>query len=181
MNPYEEVRAALALAFFDKKYVFIALVAGIAMTAIYAYIPIAVTPGNTLELFLDITPVWGLFAIAFLGGLMGVLIAMQYYVIKNTKSSDRKELGSGISAFVSSIISGVFATATCGACVGVLFSFLGTAGVFFLLEHRWEITVFGFLMVAISIFLTSRRINNHCEVCGMTLLHPGRKGGGNGV
>lgn len=165
MDAWNEVKAALALTFFDKKYVFIAFVSTLAMAFMYIGIPIFITPGNSLELLADATPWWGFLVIAILATLMGMLVAMQYYVIKNTKSADKREVGSGIGAFVASIMSGIFATATCAACVSVLFSFLGTASIFFLMDHRWEIIAFGFIMVAISIYLTSRRINNHCEEC----------------
>ncbi|MEK6953524.1 MAG: hypothetical protein AABX01_00835 [Candidatus Micrarchaeota archaeon] len=165
MNALTEINSALALCFFDGKYAFIAFLSFLLMAFFYAAIPVLTIPGNALDFFVSITPWWGFLLIFLLAALMGVLVAMQYYVIKNTKSTDKKEVGSGFAAFFSSILSGIFATASCAACISVLFSFLGAAGIFFLLDHRWEITVFGFLMVGISIYLTARRINNHCEEC----------------
>lgn len=169
MNAFDEIRNALLLVFFERKYAFVALLATLLMAFIYIFIPVFVTPGNTLEFFLSVTPWWGLLIIFALAALMGLLIAMQYYVIRNTRRSKKREIGSGLGAAATSIVSGIFATATCAACVGALFSFVGTSGIFFLLEYRWEITALGFAMVLLSIFLTARRINNHCEVCGIVL------------
>ncbi|HLC47576.1 MAG TPA: hypothetical protein VJI13_00745 [Candidatus Norongarragalinales archaeon] len=168
MDAHAEIMEALALTFLERGYALIGILAAAAMACLYVFLPITLVPGNSLGFFLEITPWWGLLTIFMLAGLMGILIAMQAYVIRNTKSKDAKEIGSGIGAFVSSIISGLFATASCAACVSVLFSFMGTAGIFFLLEHRIEITLFGFAMVTISIYLTARRINNHCEECKIT-------------
>ncbi len=135
------------------------------MLFLYVFIPIYTTPGNDLAFFIKITPLWGLLILFSLSILMGLLITMQFYIFKNLKKLYVKESGSGVIAWFSSIISGLFSSATCATCISFLFAFLGTGGILFLLKYRWYISGLGFVLVLISIHLSIKRIKNHCDSC----------------
>ena len=146
-------------------YFLIFFLASLFMLFLYVFIPIFVTPGNDLAFFIKITPWWGFLILFSLALLMGLLITMQVYIYRNLKKILVKESGSGIIAWFSSMISGIFGSATCASCVSVFFAFLGASGILFLLKYRWYISGFGFVLVLISIHLSVKKIQNHCESC----------------
>ena len=152
--------------FKSKNYWIIFIISSVIMFLFYVYIPIYITPGNDLKFFMQITPWWGLLILILLSLLMGLLVCMQVYIYKHLKKVPLKEGGSGIVAWLSSVISGLFSSATCASCVSVLFAFLGTGGILFLLKYRWHISGIGLILVLFSINLSIKRINNHCESCG---------------
>ena len=90
---------------------------------------------------------------------------MHIYVYKKTKKFQIKESSAGFIAFISTLISGLFASATCIACVSVLFAFIGTGGMIFLLEYRWQIVIISFMIVLLALYFTSKRIQDNCEIC----------------
>lgn len=151
--------------FKKKSYFIIFGVFSLILLFLYVFVPIYITPGNDLYFFIQITPWWGFLILICLSLLMGLLISMQIYIYRNLKKISIKESGSGILAWVSSFISGLFTSATCASCVSVLFAFLGVSGIFFLLKYRWYISALGFVLVLISIDFSAKRIKNHCDSC----------------
>jgi uncharacterized oligopeptide transporter (OPT) family protein len=135
------------------------------MLFIYIYVPIIFSQGNNFRSFLNLTPWYGFLFLILLSFLMGLLIVMQLYLFNANKKFSVRGFTGGIIASFSSIISGIFSSASCAACLSVFFSFLGTSGTLFLLNYRWEIAIATFLMVVISIYLTSKKINNKCMDC----------------
>ncbi len=161
-----EVRSALREVFARKSAVLIAAAGAIVFGGISVFIPIGVTPGNSLGFFLQITSWWALLLLLALAALMGILTAMQIHIWRATRTARINEAGTGITAAFSSFVAGVFSSATCAACVSALFSFLvPPAGIFFLLKYRWWITAAGLALVMLSIMLTSRRIARNCGSC----------------
>jgi len=134
----------------------------------YVFVPVFVVPGNDLKFFLQITPWWGFFIFILLGISVGLLITMQIYIFKNLRKISIRGTTGGIIAGFSSVISGIFSSATCAFCVSALFSFLlPTAFILKTLNYRWYISSGGFLLVLFSLFLTSKRIENDCKSCGV--------------
>ncbi|MBI4399520.1 hypothetical protein HY570_02115 [Candidatus Micrarchaeota archaeon] len=152
------------LVFEKKKYYLLAGVASIITLLVYVGLPIYSIPGNNLEIFLATSNAYGLIFMFLLSILIGILISMQVYAFKRNLGGKTKEITTGFTAFFSSIIGAIFTGATCALCVGSLFSFLGAAGIIFLLEHRIEISILSFFLILSSLYLTSRRIYN-CDSC----------------
>lgn len=150
----------------SKNYILVFLFFSIVMIFIYIFIPVFVVPGNDLKFFLQITPLWGFLIFILLAISVGLLFTMQIYVFKNLrKISIGGTTGGAVTGF-SSIISGIFSSATCASCVSALFSFLlPTTFILKTLNYRWYISSGGFLLVLISLFLASKRINNECKSC----------------
>ena len=146
-------------------YFFMFLLVSLLLFFIYVFIPIYFTPGNDLKFFVSITPWWGFLILIVLSILMSLLIAMQVYILKHLKRIPLKEGSSGAVAWFSSIISGIFTSASCASCVTVVFAFLGAGGVLFLLKYRWYISAIGFIFILISLISSMKRINNHCKSC----------------
>jgi len=160
------IKEAIKKVLDSKNYVFLFLFFSILMTFIYIFIPVFVVPGNDLKFFLQITPWWGFLIFILLGISVGLLIIMQVYIYKNLRRiSIRGTTGGAIAGF-SSVISGIFSSATCASCVSALFSFLlPTTFILKTLSYRWYISSGGFLLVLFSLFLTSKRIENECKSC----------------
>ena len=150
------------------KYRIILMLATLLMFLLYVFIPIYLTPGNDLKFFIEITPWWGFVLLLILSILMGLLISMQFYVFRNSRNLCVKESTSGFIAWISSLISGLFTSATCASCLSVLFAFLGSSGIMFLLKYRWYFTVLGFILVLVSLHLTAMRINDYCKTCSIS-------------
>ena len=163
LSVYKE---AIEKALSNKKYFLYFLFFSILMVFIYVFIPIFAVPGNSLQFFLAITPWWGFLIFFVLGLSVGLLITMQIYLFKSLKNKPIKETATGITATFSSVISGVFTSATCASCVSTLFSFILTpTAIITTLNYRWQISSLGFLLVLTSLFLTSRKIQNKSKIC----------------
>jgi len=165
MPMIDDIKVVLKLIFKNKINYISLVLASLIMLIIYIYIPILSIPQNSFKSFLELTPWYGILFLILLSFLMGLLIVMQLYSFNAMKKFSVKGAAGGTIATFSSIISGIFSSATCAACVTVFFSFLGTSGVLFLLNYKWEIAIATFLIVLISIYLTSKKINNKCINC----------------
>ena len=133
---------------------------------IYVYIPVFITPGNSLAFFLEITPWWAILLLLLLSILMGILTAMQFYIWRTMRKARAHEIGLGLGAVLSSFLSGIFSSATCAACISALFSFfIPPVGILVLLSYRWWIIATGAILVLFSIRLTSKRVVHGCAQC----------------
>lgn len=160
------IKEAIRRVLDSKNYIFLFLFFSIIMIFTYVFIPVFVVPGNDLKFFLQITPWWGFMIFILLGISVGLLITMQIYIFKNLRKISIRGTTGGTIAGFSSVISGVFSSATCASCVSTLFSFLlPTAFILKTLDYRWHISIGGFMLVLVSLFLTSKRIENECKYC----------------
>ena len=98
-----------------------------------------------------------------LSSLIGLMVSMQVYVYKIKKSA--KGVGRGAVGGFSSIMAGLFGTASCSSCVAALFGFLGVGTVFFLIQYQWYIVGISLFLMLISIYFTSLSIEKNCEAC----------------
>lgn len=153
----------------NRKYLSIWLISTLFFLGVYVFLPVYLTPGNDLDFFLKITPYWQILLLAALAMLMGLVISMQLY-IKNALGSGIgavKIAASGAITSLSSIISGVFSTATCSSCVAAVLGFLGLGSsfAFLLLQYQWQVAALGFIIAIASVHFSARRISsNACKV-----------------
>jgi len=149
---------------------------GIALLSFAAYIafPALTIPGNSFEFQVQNTSAVGIAMLIALAGLTGLLIAMQVYAFRNCAAKGARVFGTGTVAWASTFVTSIFSTATCAACAGAVFSFLGAQGVFFLLGHRWEIVLLGIGLLILSMEFVSRQIEHGCALNRATPLSKGR-------
>lgn len=156
---------ALKTVFQNKIYVL-----GIAVTALLVFIsvitvPLLTVPGNDLWFQLSIMPFRDYSAIAFLCILTGISIMLNLYVFQreNAKKVQRISLMSinGVIGFTSSF----FGSVTCVACSSTILGFLGLGIMTMLLQYRLVIMLLSGFFILLSIYFTSRKILNFCNVC----------------
>ena len=149
------------------KYLWLFVLASTFFALLFIVYPVLATPGNALAFQLSITPWWGLLLIGFLAFASGLLVTLQAYIFRRLKALPVKETGTTLVGGASAFLANVFASASCTACVSVLFSFLGIGTIIFLLNYRWEIVGGSIVLTLLAIYFASKRINNHCMECGV--------------
>lgn len=149
-------------------YVFFFLIASLGLLSMLVYIPIVYTPGNSLAFFVQITPWWEFVIVSLLALGAGLSLTMQVYYIREVKNVAVRAGVSSFAAVFSSMIAGLFSSATCAACFGTLFAFLGFGTIITLLDYQWYIAGAGILLVGTSITLTAQGISKKCMACRVT-------------
>ena len=163
VNLSQDVHSAISKVLREGRYQFIALAVSLLFLALYVYVPLAVTPGNDFAFFLETTEIWQFALLIILAMITGVIVSMQSYLFAR-----KREIAEGAPTIVSGIVSfssGLFSSATCASCVSVIFAFLGTSGVLFLLKYRWHLAIISFMLLAVALVFVSGRIMNHCKSC----------------
>lgn len=160
------IRHALVRVFANKLYLLFALLLSLSFFFLFIYIPVRNIPGNDFAFQLSIlTPTDFLLLIA-LSLLTTLSLIMNLYLFLQRR---KKQIGialfsqGGVGIF-SGTIASIFGTATCAACVGSLFGFLGVGGVFFLLEYRTPITILAIILLLISLYFTAQKVEGVCKV-----------------
>ena len=134
---HSEVNAALDAVFSEKKSMLVFALSTLAAGALYVLIPLATTPGFSIDYYLQIVP-WYNYALLALFSLgFGLLFSMQYYIFTNKASGGKKAVGYG--GILSVVVAGAYSTAACSACVSTLFSVFGFGGVLFLTSYRTQL------------------------------------------
>lgn len=150
----------------QRNYLLLFLVSAAVMNFLYIYLPIYLTPSNTWEFFVELTPWWGFALFTILAFLVGLLIAFNVYSFRQLRAVSVRSTASGIVGTASSIVSGMFSSATCAYCISALFAFLlPPAALLTLLEYRYQIVAGGFVLVLLALFLTAKKIEYGCDSC----------------
>ena len=163
------IRTALKEVFFEKKSFLWAALVSIFFFFLYVYPPIFFTPSNSFSFFIKSTPLWAFVLLIALCVFMGILTAMHIFLWTKRRSVKAKTITAAVGASASSIMAGLFSSATCITCVSTVFSFiLPPAGIIFLFDYRWWITGAGTILVLMSIFTTSNHIVKGCTTCSVS-------------
>ncbi len=161
---------SLKIVLSNKKYFLIWLVFSMLFLSIYIILPINLTPGNTLDFFLRITPIWQLSILSLLAMVISLMITMQLYIRMelNSKTEIAKTVAVGVFTSISSMVSGLFSSVICASCIGGLLAVLGfgSSFTFLLLQYQWQISAISFILAATSIHYSAKRITGKsCEFC----------------
>ncbi len=132
---------------------------------IYLYIPVISVPGNDLFFQIAITPSYLLALMFFLSVLSGLLLVMQGFIFFRLKNPGINSTVSGVPGIISGVIGGVFASASCAACINVFLSFLGATTIGLLLEKRFELIALSIAIILIGLYFASKRISVSCNSC----------------
>ena len=139
---------------------FIALI--FIILAVFISIPVFLIPANSLLFQLTVFTTKDYILLTILSVLTSLIIVMQIFSYKQATlySSGRTAIGGG-----SAIVAALFGTASCSACLAAVFGFLGIGTVFFLVEYQWFIVGIAILIMLVSLYFTSLKLNGVCNSC----------------
>lgn len=162
-----QIIKATGLILKERSYLFGILVLWVVLFGVVFYIPVKTVPGNNIALQAAIFGYKDYIFLGIISFLSSLTIAMQIKTFRQKVSSkiivSDSALG-GIGLF-SGIISSIFGTATCSLCVGALFGFLGANSVILLVNNKGYVVLGSLVLLGLSIYLSSKRLNNTCDAC----------------
>lgn len=180
MSKFQQVYNAATQVFGERRYIFILLSFALTFFALFVFIPVATTPGNTLAFQLSIFRAQDYVLMIFLALLVGLNFSMNIYVWRKQKQSVnisksaaspvRNSISNGASGTAAGF-GGVFAaivgTATCASCLAFLFGIvgLGIGSVAFVLKYQTFFILGAIALVLLSLYFTARKVNKHCASC----------------
>ena len=137
------------------------------MFLFFVYIPVKTIYGNSLEFQLSIFSTRDYILTTVFSILMSLFLVMQVFVIRN--AMDRKSMltsvtTGGVGGYVGTV-GAIFGTAACGSCLFAIVGFLGASTVFTLLKYQWYVIGGAIVMLLVSIYFLSQKINGVCESC----------------
>jgi len=148
-----------------KTYLLWAVVTALIVFITVIAVPLLTVPGNDLVFQLSIMPPRDYGTIVILGLLTGVSIMLNLYVFNSEKRQKVEKVGMMSVTGGFGLISSFFGSMTCVACASTLLGFLGLGTVTFVLAYRLQIVLFTSLFILLSIYFTSRKVLNLCDVC----------------
>lgn len=177
MSKFQQVYSASRQALGEKTYFFIFLSFALFFFALFVFIPVATTPGNTLVFQLSIFRVQDYFLMILLALLVGLNFSMNIYAWRKSKRFDyvqRKQsanisqsAASGAAAGFGGVFASIVGTATCASCLAFLFGIvgLGIGSVAFVLKYQTFFLLGAIVLVLFSLYFTARKVNRHCASC----------------
>lgn len=153
-NVYLALRKVLSI----RNYFIMFLLSSIVIFSVYLLLPVVIVH-ESLNIYLIATSNYEMILTALLSLGLGALLTLQVFVWLNIGKAKIKESVGGVAALISSLASGIVATASCSLCLSALISLLGSGGIFLLYGHRLEILLVSFLLLLISLYYISQRIN----------------------
>ncbi len=161
-----QITRALKIILGDRKLLILLMIFSIIFFVVLFYIPVKTIPGNNPKLQAKIFGFQDYTLIALLALLSSVLLTMQVAIFRQRRTAlVGSSTAVGSLGIISSFVSSMFATATCGLCVSAVFGFLGANTIFFLVNKRWRVVIGSLGLLLISIYTSSRRLNHECEEC----------------
>lgn len=137
------------------------IVATSAVFLLFIYAPARLIPGNDFLFQLQTLSVQDHVLLTLLSMLIGLSLVMQFYLWRKLRNAKKclASASSGIVGWCAALLGSLFGTATCGACIAVLFGFLGFGTVLFLIEYRVAFVVGSLILVFASLYFSSRYVN----------------------
>lgn len=145
----------------NDKYLFLFVLFSAIVLSIYVLVPFLINQKANFVSYS--TP--RVFLIIIFSFFIGLLFTMQVYSIRKNKELNIVAGSGGILGFLSGFAIILFSSATCIACLSVILTFLGVGTVFTLFNYRNYIIIIGFLLILISLYLISNKIQKQCELC----------------
>ena len=162
MDKFAQIPKAANAVLSEKKYFFAFLLLSVAIFWVLVLTPDKIVQSNA-------TPrIFGTGEYIFLGGvsiLASLVFTMQTFSFGLTRRMGvHQSLLSG-AGFFSASSSAIFSSATCGLCVAAVFGFLGAGGVIFLVDNRSYVVAGSIILLVLSLYFSSKRVNNDCDTC----------------
>mgnify|MGYP001560193198 CR=1 FL=1 len=97
--------------------------------------------------------------------LTSLVITLQLFSFKITGKAGAAQSAFSGAGFFSALSAAIFSSATCGLCIATVFSFLGVGSVIFLVDNRAYVIAGSVVLLLLSLYFSSKKVNNDCEVC----------------
>lgn len=166
-SPLKTMLTAAKAVLQERRYGAWLVVLTILFIAAYIFIPVWLTPGNSISFQLQLLGVKDYVLFVVLSFAAALLVVMQTYIVRRSRArnSVAAAVGSGGAGVYSALFGGLLATAACSSCVAVLLGFLGAGGVLFVVNYRWYFIAGAIALVLVALYFTARRVNGLCEDC----------------
>lgn len=130
-------------------------------------IPVNTVPSNDFKTQFSLYQSRDYFILAVVSFLVSLILLMHAYNFKRMRQARERAGALGTSGIGGSAgaLASVFGAVTCPVCVASLFSFLGVGAVGFLLQYQWWVFIAALLLMLISLYFVSRKVNGICEKC----------------
>lgn len=179
MSKFQQVYNAASRVLGEQRYIFISLLSVSFFFALFVFIPVAATPGNTLAFQLSIFRTQDYFLMILLAFLVGLNFSMNIYAWrKSPPKADQpraekhpidilQSAASGATAGFGGAFAAVVGTATCVSCLAFLFGIvgLGIGSVAFVLKYQTFFLLGAIALVIFSLYFIARKVNRHCASC----------------
>lgn len=136
-----------------------------ALIVAYVFIPVWRIPGNSLSFRLSLFRPRDYFLFLLLSATTSLLVLMQAYLFLNSKRDRVLAVGQGSVGALSALFGGLLATAGCSSCIAVLIGFLGSGGVFFVIENQPYVVAGAIALVLLGLYFSARRVLEYCKDC----------------
>jgi len=170
INPFIESYNAIRTTLRSREYLIGFVIVALLIFIVLFEIQVSVIPGNSTKFQASLFTYedWILFTVISIFNSLFVMMQVYLYQLKK-KHEQTLELAGGIAlsgvGTLSGFLASLFGAATCGLCIGALFSFLGANSVIFLIDNRVAITIVSLILLVMALIITSRRFNTVCESC----------------
>lgn len=169
MSKLQQIHNAATHVFEERKYIFILLSFALFFFALFIFIPVATTPGNTLAFQLSIFRVQDYFLMIFLALLVGFNFSMNIYTWRKQRQLANVSgfAAGGATAGFGGMFAAIVGSASCASCLASLFGImgLGIGSVAFVLKYQTFFLLGAIALVLFSLYFTARKINRHCASC----------------
>lgn len=141
----------------EKSYLISILPLALLFAFIFVSIPVFLVQGNSFLFQLSLYSSWHYVMVALLSILSSLLVLSGVYRYQK----QRKGAGSSGIGVVSGILASIFLSPACPMCVAAIFGFLGFGVVSFLVSNYLVIFSAGFLVLAISLYVSLSKMPLH--------------------
>ncbi len=158
---WQGIRIVLA----DRAFLALSVALWLVFLAAYLFVPVWLTPGNTLSFQLQLLR-WQDYAfIGILAAAASLLTVMQLFLFLRHRRWHMRTAAEGGLGVVSALLGGLLATAACSSCVLSLLGFLGAGSAFFLLQHQSFVVWVATLLVVGGLWGSARKVAGVCRDC----------------
>ena len=173
-RPYEMKKFPAALlvtlrdgasVFIEPLYGAIAVLAAVALFAVYLFVPIWLVPSNSLALELSLVTPLGYGLLVALALMTGALFALEVFAFQRSRAQKVAAARDSV-GLIASLTGGILAAASCGCGVGILLGAVGLGGgTLFVAANQTAIVALMLVVVAVGLYFSARRAAGLCATC----------------
>jgi len=164
-NPFTLIFSASKSVLENKSYKlwFLGLIA--IFIVAYIFLPVWLTPGNTLAFQLSLLRPSDYILFLVLSAVTALLVLMQAFLFLRSKKDRAGAVGQGGVGVFSALFGGLLATAACSSCIAAVLGFLGAGSIFFILENQLYFVYGAIALVVLGLYFSARRVQGYCKSC----------------